>query len=953
MKDAGKAGHDAVRELEDLCHRLEAQIGEKSRDLSLAREQLKSEVARRRQLELELRDSEEKYRSIFDNSIDGLLLTSPDGSIFAANRTACEMLGRTEQELRELGRCGILDDADPAVAAFLAERLQTGRYLGELRHKRKDGSLFPVELSSSLFRLSNGELRASLILRDITARRQAEAKLKESEERLQFALRGADLGMWDWNIVTGKLVVNDRWAEMLGYSREEIEATAHMWESLMHPDDRPRVQAALQAHLDGKTAYYETEHRLRTKAGGWLWILDKGAITHRDNAGRPLRAVGTHLDITDRKRAETALRDSEEKYRRIFENELIAIHIYDLATLRFLDVNDTHVRLYGYSREELLQGMTILDISAESEASIESARQEQAQSTIHVPVRYHKKKDGTVFPVELFGGRYLLNGRGVRFGMVRDITNRMRREETLRKSEERLALALQATQDAVWDWDLQADTLYYSPRWWRMLGYEPQEEYVNVDRWSAYVHPDDMDRAVKTVTRALEDQDSYEMELRLKHKQGHYVPVRTRGIILRDADHKPIRVSGANTDLTEQKRIEEERRQWQRNRQQFQKAESLNRMAAAIAHNFNNLLGSVIGCLDLAKEDLPKDTRLRTNIEEALRSSQRAAEVSGLMLTYLGKMAAKMEVLDLVHAFRHALPALRRSLSAEVSLEAELPDSDVVVPANPSQLHQVMRSLVVNAAEAIGNTRGTIRIRIGTVPAAHIRTAHRFPVDWQPQQPAYACLSVQDSGCGISEKELEQIFDPFYSTKFVGRGLGLSVALGIIRAHQGGFAVESAPGQGSTFHVYLPVSAQPISFHEEKEIPAAVLPDATAVLLVDDDEPMRRMAARMLGRMGFPVLEAIDGVEAVEVFRQHHAQVRLVVLDLTMPRMNGWDALNAIRAIRPGVPVILVSGYDEARVMQGDHPELPQAFLHKPYRREDLAAALDAAQKAGTPPVSP
>jgi PAS domain S-box-containing protein len=293
-----------IKELEALRDRLEEQNKQMTQELRAANELLRQETELRKKAESELRDSNERYRSIFDNSIDGIQLTGPDGSIYAVNQAACDMLGWTEQELCDGGRSLILDETDPKLAQVLTKRRHEGKFLGELNHKRKDGSVFPAEFSSALFRLSNGEIRTIIIIRDITERKQAEQKLQESEERFQLALQGADLGLWDWNIATGSLILNKRWTEMLGYALDEIIPHVSSWEKLVHPDDFPHVRNEIKAHLDGKKSFYETEHRLKSKSGAWVWVLDKGVVTHRDESGRPLRAVGTHLDITDRKLAE-------------------------------------------------------------------------------------------------------------------------------------------------------------------------------------------------------------------------------------------------------------------------------------------------------------------------------------------------------------------------------------------------------------------------------------------------------------------------------------------------------------------------------------------------------------------------------------------------------------------------------------------------------------------------
>jgi CheY-like chemotaxis protein len=213
-------------------------------------------------------------------------------------------------------------------------------------------------------------------------------------------------------------------------------------------------------------------------------------------------------------------------------------------------------------------------------------------------------------------------------------------------------------------------------------------------------------------------------------------------------------------------------------------------------------------------------------------------------------------------------------------------------------------------------------------------------LDWQPQDTTYACLEVADAGCGIAGQDIEKLFDPFYSSKFAGRGLGLSVALGIVRTHGGVITVQSEPGHGSVFRVFFPVSTEAVLRQSKKVENVPESEGGGTVLLVEDLDMLRDMAKSMLERLGFSVLEARDGVEAMEVFRQRQDEIRFVLCDLTMPRMDGWETLAALRELSPGIPMILTSGHNEASVMAGDHPKLPEAFLSKPYGFKELREAI-------------
>jgi len=397
-------------------------------------------------------------------------------------------------------------------------------------------------------------------------------------------------------------------------------------------------------------------------------------------------------------------------------------------------------------------------------------------------------------------------------------------------------------------------------------------------------------------------------------------------------------------DITERVRAEEANRELERRLRLAHKAQSLGRMAAAIAHKYNNLLGAVLGNLELALLDLPAQTRPVANITEALKAAARAAEVSILMLTYLGQVPGRLEDLDLAALCGRSVPALELGLPPGVALVLEGPPAGLWVSGSEQQLQQLLASLVTNAWEALGGRPGQVRVVLGTASAAEIEVANRFPPDWEPEPAAQFCrLEVADDGCGISEADIGELFDPFFSSKFTGRGLGLPIVLGVVRSHHGAVTVASAPGVGSSFRVYLPHLEPCLDRLAEspRQLPQPA-PYGT-VLLVEDEVAVRKTAGAMLAVAGYAVLEARDGTEALKLYREHRAEVRLVLSDLTMPGADGWTTLAALRELDPELPAILTSGYDQSQVMCGEHPHWPQAFLRKPY---GLSALKDALRQA-------
>ena len=386
--------------------------------------------------------------------------------------------------------------------------------------------------------------------------------------------------------------------------------------------------------------------------------------------------------------------------------------------------------------------------------------------------------------------------------------------------------------------------------------------------------------------------------------------------------------------------LAEEKNQLEVKYRQLEKADSLGLMAGATAHHFNNLLAVVMGNLELATDELPKDSVVAVNIDSAMSAAKRAAEVSGSMLTYLGQALGKYEVLDLAETCRAGLSKIRMSIPKNIELLVDFPAGGPMVNGNAHQLQQVLKHLVTNAWEARGERRNSLCLSVKTVAAADIPEKNHFPLDWQKQEVFYACLEVSDSGCGIGALDRGKIFDPFFSSKFFGRGLGLPIVLGIVKAHGGVVAVASEVGQGSAFCIFLPILPGAIVRPTGPSM-TPELARATGTVLVFDDEPMLcQIAEVMLQRLGYSVLIAGNGVEAVAMYRHNQDAICCVLSDLSMPYMDGWQMLTALRRLNPDLPVILASGYDQTQAMAGDHPDLSQSFLGKPYSFKELREAV-------------
>jgi PAS domain S-box-containing protein len=402
-------------------------------------------------------------------------------------------------------------------------------------------------------------------------------------------------------------------------------------------------------------------------------------------------------------------------------------------------------------------------------------------------------------------------------------------------------------------------------------------------------------------------------------------------------------------DVTDARRAEAERRSIELRMQETQKLESLGVLAGGIAHDFNNLLVAILGNASLALADLPPASPIREHLEQIELASQRAADLARQMLAYSGRGRFVIEALDVNAVVREISQLLSVSVPKSTTMAYALDPGLPPIEGDPTQLRQVVLNLVVNAGEAIGSAGGTIRVRTALVDAdARYLEGALMADELEPGR--YVTLEISDTGCGMDADTRRRIFEPFFTTKFTGRGLGLAAVLGIIRGHRGAIRVYSEPGRGSSFKILLPAATATAGEARHKPPTTGWLTSGT-VLIVDDEAAVRSLTARMLEPVGLDSVTASNGIEGVDRFRAEPDRFSLVLLDLTMPRLGGVEAFEAIRAIRPDIPVILMSGYAEEDASARFVGRGLRGFLQKPYSVEELISTvrgvLEAVPTAG------
>lgn len=421
---------------------------------------------------------------------------------------------------------------------------------------------------------------------------------------------------------------------------------------------------------------------------------------------------------------------------------------------------------------------------------------------------------------------------------------------------------------------------------------------------------------------------------------GSRLTVRIQAFPVSGEGEEPLGFIEVVEDITESALAEEEKRNLEKQLQHVQKLESLGVLAGGIAHDFNNLLMAILGNADLALLEMSQSSPARKNIMEIEKASRRAAELCNQMLAYSGKGKFVVQALNLSSMVKEMTNMLEISISKNVVIKYHVAENLPAVKADPSQLRQVIMNLIINASESIGNKSGVISITTGAMECDRDYLAETF-LDENLSEGLYTYLEVADTGSGMDEETKAKIFDPFFTTKFAGRGLGMSAVLGIMRGHNGAIKIYSEPNKGTTFKILFPaVQDAAAEALESKRNGHENWQGMGTLLLVDDDETVRAVGKQMLEKLGFKVLLAADGLEGVEVFRQHSDDIDCVILDLTMPHMGGEEAFRELRRIQSDIRAVLSSGYSEQEVTQRFAGKGLSGFIQKPYTLASLRAAL-------------
>ncbi|MBN1566707.1 MAG: PAS domain S-box protein [Acidobacteria bacterium] len=871
----------------------------------------------------ELHQSQDLFSKIFHASSNVMAIhTIKEGRFVDINEAGAAIGGFKREELigHTMEEYGLLDDPDLESVVPRKLREEGKVYNLPTKIRTKDGEIRTVLFSADPITI-NSEPCLLAVSVDITEREKEASALRQSEEKYRMLVENSLQGL---TIVQDLhlLFCNDRFAAMWGYSPEDLfrlspeDATA-----LIHPDDRSFVFKRNQDLFDGKSVDPRYEYRGIRRNGTIIWVEAYGSVIQY--GGKPA-IQSVYMDITDRKKTESALRESEERFRLIAETIDEIFWIYDRQKGIATYLSPAFDRIWGFSKERIINNPEpFMDMvhPDDVEKVIAGARQLDEKQPISYEYRIIRP-DGSIRNIWNRGYPIVeKDGRVLRYvGVGQDVTEWRHAEEALKESKEYLNQIINCIGDPIFVKDskhrfvLVNDALCafaYMPRE-QLLGSDGMPEEVKKALW-------EQEEAVLQTGREAVTEDA------MNDRKGNPHILMTKKSLLTDKSGNK-QIVGVMRDITEYKRLEAQFLQ-------SQKMEAIGVLAGGVAHDFNNLLNVINGYSEMILEGFAGDESLRKDIEQIKNAGQRAAALTSQLLDFGRKQILQPEVFDLNHIIDDMSSMLRRLIGEHIELITDLQQSPAMINADPGKIQQVVMNLVVNARDAMPDGG---KLAIETMP---IDFEEGYIKDHPVAKPGpYILLAISDNGVGMDTITQERIFEPFFTTKTKGKGtgLGLSTVYGIVKQSEGFVWVYSEPGKGTTVKVYFPRSEGPVANVPEEHEPESEFRGTETLLIAEDETAVRDLACRILRDRGYTVLEAADGIEALRISQNYRKAIHLVVTDVVMPGMGGKTLVSNLEELRPGIKSLFISGYSDNAISHQGILDSNVYFLQKPFSIESL-----------------
>lgn len=968
-------------------------------------------------------------------------------------------------------------EEQPVPQALRGETIAGARFLVA----GADGADLIIEISSRFMHVGDRTIGTVSVWHDITKKEETERILKESKERYRTIFEDAVVGIVQVSPEGRLLSANNAFAGMYGYDSPEqliSEVTDVGTQFYVNPEDRKKTLQALHE----KGIFGPSELYLKRR-DGTLLLVQAVARAVRSPEGKFLYAEGIHIDMTDRKQAEEALKESEAKYRNLFESLTEEVHLWRVVrdrkgrikTWRLVDANPPALRSWG-RRLDAIKGKTVDEIFGPG-ATDHSVHIVQKIMTEGVPFSFeeHFPDPDTYFQLTSVPlGDFFITTRA-------DITPSRKAAEDLRLEHERLELAHRAAGAGTWDHNMVTGHTEWSPRLFEIFGLDPQKNMASFDVWNTLLHPDDRELVQAQLDRALREHTDFVSEYRIVRADGQARWVGAMGTGTYDEQGHPTRITGTCIDITDRKQMEEELRksrdelerrvqertlelreseeiarrrlmeieayhnvapiglcildrdlryvrinerlaemngipaadhlgrtvhevvpavgdkaeelartiiesgepitnievtgrittapgtEWthrshwfpikeatgkvvgigvvvediteqlmlEAELRQSQKMEALGTLAGGIAHDFNNILAAIIGFVELAQDEISEESRAGRRLKRVRTAALRGRDIVQQLLTFSRKTEQEKKPIRLSAVVNESIDLLRASIPATIGIRFYVKSESGLIYGKPIQIQQVLVNLCANAAYAMREKGGTLEIELSDYRIPPL-DGHSKGIEPGP----YMKLVVRDTGVGIPSDAIEKIFDPFFTTKPPGEGtgLGLSAVYGIVRHHGGQTTVESESGKGTTFTVLLPRAK---GEHLEESIPREdARTGKECILFVDDEEMIREMGQELLERLGYTVISTTSSREALSLVENDPSRFDLVITDQTMPGMTGLDLARNILLLRPDLPVILATGFSHLVSEKSVRAAGIRALVLKPLTKGELARAV-------------
>ncbi|EEF60390.1 PAS/PAC sensor hybrid histidine kinase [Pedosphaera parvula Ellin514] len=911
----------------------------------------------RKQAEESARKSEELFRAIVEDQNEFIVRWKPDGTLTFVNQAYSRFFNQSKEGLIGKSFYPFIPEEDREMIRQKVRSLTPDHPVASDTHRAilPTGQVFWQQWSDrGLFDKDGNLVELQSVGRDITARIETEEELRRSEENYRTLVEQSQDLIWAIDLQARFTFLNQAAYKTLGYRPEEL--LGKPFTEFVPPEHVPTYQAAFEENIrTGKdTLDYES---FLVRKDGTIVALSANATVIRDSQGNPVGITGISKDISERIRAEQALKDSEKRYELAVSGSAAGLWDWNILTDEIYYAPRLR-ELLGYSQNEFPDRLS----------SVNEKLHPDDYERVWAAIREHLERR-TTYNIEFrlltkTGDYHWFLGRGQALweesgkpyrmaGSISDITERKYTEQALRESEERFRQLANTMDEVFWMNSLLPErVLYVSPAFFRIWGVSPEALYQNPRLWLESIIPGDRQRVRDLYDNFFKNKavPTYSAEYRIRRSDGSQRWISDTGSKIKNERGEAYRVCGIARDVTERKLAEENHAAWEAKLQQSQKMDAIGRLAGGIAHDFNNILTVISGNARMARQDLPAGHSLQEHLTEIEKSSERATDLVRQILAFSRQQEMERKPLYLAPVVEDAVKFLRSTLPASIEIRSNYESHLLPISANATQVNQVIMNLGTNASHAMNNN-GLLEVRLDMV-TVDANTAGTVP---DLHQGRYVRLSMQDAGSGIDTSILPHIFDPFFTTKSPGQGtgLGLSVVHGIMKSHGGAVTVETEVGKGSAFNLFFPAL--------EVEIPPSKPVEADEaqghgerILFVDDEHSIVFITTRMLKRVGYNVTGFTNPLEALAAFKSDPDQFDLVVTDMSMPYLDGPRLIVEIKKIRPDIPIVMTTGYIRSQDVESAKGLGIAELILKPNTIHELAQTLHTILarrlKPNTPP---